>query len=188
MTIHNDNNIKAVEDFTQAYSERLQSMCEALKGLHVYCVDIDRDNIPDEFFSCKKKDFDSPYSTKEVKEKRYIFRSTEVCASYSLEEEIALIAHEFGHIILEAANIKLWYRIMDEIFCDNLAHSLDLSDHIITALDTMSKGGFDNASEIADRKMIAESVKACKDNIPPSDPKGTLNGFLNSAVSCKKGF
>lgn len=109
-----------------------------------------------------------------------------MCASYSLEEEIALIAHEFGHIILYATNIKLWYRVMDEIFCDNIAHSLDLSDHIITALDTMSKGGYNNASEIADRKSIAESVRACNDNVPPSDPMETLDSFINKAVSSEK--
>lgn len=181
MTIHNDNNIKAVAEFAQAYSERLQSMYEGLKGLEVFCVEIDWDNIPQEFSNFKKKDFDSPYSTDEVNGIRYIFRSTAVCTDYSKEEEIALIAHEFGHIILESANIKLWHKVMDEIFCDNIAHSLDLSDHIIAALGTMSKAGYDNAQEIADRKVIAETVKVCKDNLPQTDPMSTLNSYLNVA-------
>lgn len=181
MTIHNDNNIKAVAEFAQAYSERLQSMYNGLKGMEVFCVDIDWDNIPQEFSKFEKKNFDSPYSTDVVNGMRYIFRSTAVCTDYSKEEEIALIAHEFGHILLESANIKLWHKVIDEIFCDNIAHSLDLSDYIIAALETMSKGGYDNIQEIADRKAIAETVKICKDNLPQTGPMGPLNSFFNVA-------
>ena len=181
MTIHNDNNIKAVAEFAQAYSERLQSMYNGLKGMEVFCVDIDWDNIPQEFSKFEKKNFDSPYSTDVVNGMRYIFRSTAVCTDYSKEEEIALIAHEFGDILLESANIKLWHKVIDEIFCDNIAHSLDLSDYIIAALETMSKGGYDNIQEIADRKAIAETVKICKDNLPQTGPMGPLNSFFNVA-------
>lgn len=182
MTIHNDNNIIAVTEFAQAYSERLQSMYNGLKGLDVFCVEIDWDNIPQEFSKFEKKDFDSPYSTDVVNGIRYIFRSTAVYTDYSTEEEIALIAHEFGHIILETANVKLWHKVMDEIFCDNIAHSLDLSDYIIAALGTMSKGEYDNAQEIADRKIIAEMVKVCKDNLPQIDPMSPLNSYFNVTI------
>lgn len=178
MIIHNDNNIPAVAEFAQAYSERIEQMYSTIEGLDIYCVDMDENNIPREFSMLDKSCFDSPYCTDLVNGWHFIFRSVAVCANYTKEEEMALLAHEFGHIILAVAGIKLWHSVMDEIFCDNMAHSLDLSDYIIDALDKMANGGYKKASEIADRKIIAASIKTCKYNIPVNNPMGPLNDFL----------
>ena len=71
---------------------------------------------------------------------------------------------------------------MDEICCDIILHCFRLSDYIIAALGTMSKGGYDNAQEIADRKIIAEMVKVCKDNLPQIDPMSPLNSYFNVTI------
>ena len=105
MTIHNDNNIQAVTVFEESYSNTFLSICPVLKGFEVYCIDIDWDNIPQEFHPLTKQDFNCPYMTIQWNGKRYIFRSMVICQGYTPEEEIALIAHEFGHIICAVADL-----------------------------------------------------------------------------------
>lgn len=182
MTIHNDNNIQAVTAFEKDHSMILLSVCPALEDAEVYCVDIDWDNIPQEYHPLTKSDFDCPYMTIPWNDKRYIFRSRIICQSYSLEEEIALIAHEFGHIICAIADVHPNNKnntALEEIFGDNVAHALGLSQHIITALDKLSKGGYDKAAEIAERKLISESVNKCNNVGASSDP---LSSYLNTNI------
>lgn len=182
MTIHNDNKINAVTSFENNYLNKLLDICPALNDAEVYCVDIDWDNIPQEYHPLTKQDFDCPYMTIPWNDKRYIFRSKVICQSYSPEEEMALIAHEFGHIICAVADLHPNNKnntALEEIFGDNVAHALGLSQHIITALDKLSKCGYDKAAEIAERKLISESVSKCNEVGASSDP---LSSFLNTNI------
>ena len=183
MTIHNDNNIQAVTVFEESYSNTFLSICPVLKGFEVYRIDIDCDNIPQEFHPLTKQDFNCSSMTIQWNGKRYIFRSMVICQGYTPEEEIALIAHEFGHIICAVADLHPNNKnntALEEIFGDNVAHALGLSQHITSALDKLSNGGYDKAAEIAERKLISESVSRCNNEDVSTD---TLTSYLNTNIN-----
>ena len=175
MKIYNDDNILAVKEFETKYSDKLIKVCPALKGLQVYFIDIDWDNIPAVFTTkYEKGDFDSPYSTDEINKKRYIFRSSANCAGYSTNEEIALIVHEFGHIFSKRLNINQHF-VVEEIFCDSLSHTLGLSSEMVGALDNMIKSGHGDTSSLEDRKANAEISAR---SVSAANSVNTLDTFM----------
>ena len=145
--------------------------------------DIEKDNNLQSQCEFADVDYDSPYSI--ILDKGRIVRVKSLCKNLSVEEEIALIIHEIGHCIVYHYKIVLSKQhggCLEEVFCDNISHALELSDGIISVLDKLAMLPNINKDVIEKRRKVAESMKDLVKTQNLFLRKDTLASFLHKSI------
>lgn len=183
MTIDNPNRIEAVDLFVSNYMDLIVDIYPILKGKSLLIEDIEKDNNQQNQSEFDNDGFDSPYSI--IPNKDRIVRVKSLCEKLSVEEEVALIIHEIGHYIVYHCNMNLSKQnggCLEEVFCDNISHALELSDGIISVLDKLAMLPNINKDVIEKRRKVAESMKDLVKTQNRFLRKDTLASFLHKSI------
>lgn len=129
------NNLDNTEIFNRFYKKYRNRVVSINTEINVCCSTSGKGNISNNEYT---KDLikDTPYSCNTYYKE--IIKSDEVCKSCNLDndEEMALIAHELGHMYIAYNNIKYEN---EEFEADDYVKNFGLSSHLKSALHKMLK-------------------------------------------------
>lgn len=153
MEYNNLNKIPLIDEFINTYGKKINEKASQAKDAKRFST------LTINFISEKKypKSIDSLF---DFSEKNFFFKINGNIIAYherncdalnlSKEERFAMIAHEFGHLILVSVEEGDFFK--RELFADEMAVQLDLKSHLISGLmKFLSSEGMENKKQIQDR-------------------------------------